>query len=506
MRTVITRKTLGLSWDDRLIQGCVVRSGMAETTIDKLTSFPRELNHDLTPMHPLPQDLKTFMEQLGADAETCVTSLSESEIMYRTLLRPFSDRKKIMDTIGSEVETLLPSMDSRLLVDFVLTGKEKGGSHVIQALCARQASVHQLVTACKGAGIDTEIVDCPCVAIAAGARSMFDLPLDSTVVVLHMGWTDTSIALLAGKNIKHMGSLPYGFEKIAPAPKTEGEETAARPAGKIQPGAIEAGESLTGFLREILIMLSRSGELEGEPVLLATGYAVAIKDLSVQVEETLGMSVIRPQLKDVYFDGGVDELLEGFLCASLAFRGFDSTDEVNFRQGEFGLTKHMKKLKVYAGPWAKAAAALMVIWIFGLSLDVFLKARTNADLTRKINSEFASVMPKGTPMVEPVKQMEQHLARLSGTAGALEGTPVDSPLEILKDLSQGIPANMDVLLDSINIDEASITLSGSTNTYNNVEQMQAVIAKLPYVKEVKIVSANVDKTDQKVKLKLVCKK
>jgi Tfp pilus assembly protein PilN len=98
------------------------------------------------------------------------------------------------------------------------------------------------------------------------------------------------------------------------------------------------------------------------------------------------------------------------------------------------------------------------------------------------------------------------LGRLSGKSGTLDGAPADSPLEILKDLSVAIPATLDVVFDSINIDQDSITLSGSTNSYNNVEQMQAVIAKLPYVKEVKIVSASVDKTDQKVKLKLVCKK
>ena len=212
------------------------------------------------------------------------------------------------------------------------------------------------------------------------------------------------------------------------------------------------------------------------------------------------------RLKDVQFEGSMDDLLSGFLSASLACRGFDETDETNFRQGELGLAKHMKKLKGYAGPWVKAALVLLVIWIFGLSLDVFLMARTNAGLTRKINAEFASVMPKGTPMVDPIKQMEQHLGRLSGTAGTLDGAAADSPLEILKDLSAGIPATLDVVFDSINIDQESITLSGSTTSYNNVEQMQAIIAKLPYVKEVKIVSANVDKTDQKVKLKLVCKK
>jgi Tfp pilus assembly protein PilN len=63
-----------------------------------------------------------------------------------------------------------------------------------------------------------------------------------------------------------------------------------------------------------------------------------------------------------------------------------------------------------------------------------------------------------------------------------------------------------VILDSINIDEDSITLTGSTGSYDNVERIKTILAGLPYVKEVKIVSANVDKNDQKVKLKLTCKK
>lgn len=506
MRTVITRKTLGISWDNHRIQGCVIRSGIADTAIERLVCIPREQNDDLTPRHTVVQDLKAAMEQVGPEAQTIVTCLDESEIMYRTLLRPFSDRRKILDTIGSEVETLLPSMDSRLMVDFVLTGKDREGSYIIQSLCARTTSVQDHVALCRAAGMDTEIVDCPAAAVAAGARSLLELPPEAPVVVVHMGWAQTSLAVLTGKAIRHIGSLPFGFERIAASALPEEADQAARLAGQVKAGSMEGGEHLSGFFREILIMLARAGELEGEPVLLATGYARAIKDFSRGVEESLGMSVIEPALRGVQFDGSMDELLSGFLSACLACRGVDSTDEVNFRQGELGLNKHMKRLKSYAGPWVKAALALLVIWIFGLSVDVFLKARTNAMLTRKIAAEFASVMPKGTPMVDSVRQMEQHLARLSGTAGALGGSAADSPLEILKDLSAGIPADLDVLLDTINIDESSLTLSGSTNSYNNVEHMQGIIAKLPYVKEVKIVSANVDKTDQKVKLKLVCKK
>jgi len=506
MRAVITRKTLGLSWDNRRISGCVIRSGIADTAIEKLVGMPRELNSDLTPRRPILEDLRAFMEQMGTEAETCVTCLSESEIMYRTLLRPFSDRKKIMDTIAAEVETLLPALDSRLVVDFVLLGKDASGSHVIASLCARTSSVQDHVALFKHSGVDTEIVDCPSAAVAAGARSLLELPPGKAVVVLYMGWASTSVAILEGKDIRHLGSFPFGFERLAPAVPPSEADAASWLTGKIESAAIEDPGNLPVFFREVLILLERAGELEGEPVLLPLGYASAIKDFRRSAEESLDMAVVQPVLKEVHCEAGMDDLFSCFLSASLACRGFDSTDEVNFRQGELGLTKHMKKLKGYAGPWAKAGMALLLIWIVGLSMDVFLKARTNAFLTKAINAEFVSVMPKGTPMVDPMKQMEQYLARLSGSAGALEGGASDSPLEILKDLSAGIPANLDILLDSINMDEASITLSGSTNSYNNVEQMQASIAKLPYVKEVKIVSANVDKTDQKVKLKLVCKK
>jgi hypothetical protein len=366
--------------------------------------------------------------------------------------------------------------------------------------------VQNLVGVCKDAGLDPEIIDCPSAAVAAGARFLFDLPDDKSVLIVYMGWAETSVAILAGKTIKYIGALPWGFERILLPAIPEGTTAAATFAQEMQPGTVEGGDRLKGFFREILIILERAGELEGEQVLLSAGYARLIRDFSQKAQDSLGITILNPALKDIQFEGTMDGLLSGFLSASLACRGFNTDDEVNFRQGELGLTKHMKKLKVYAGPWAKAALALLVIWIFGLALDVFLMARTNADLTKKIKTEFASVMPKNTPMVDPVKQMEQYLNRLSGQSGSLEGGASDSPLEILKDISAGIPANLDVTFDSINIDEGSITLSGSANTYNNAEQIQAVLAKIPYIKEVKIVSANVDKTDQKVKLKLVCKK
>jgi hypothetical protein len=142
----------------------------------------------------------------------------------------------------------------------------------------------------------------------------------------------------------------------------------------------------------------------------------------------------------------------------------------------------------------------------GLGINLSLNARVNHQLTTQIRKEFSSVMPPGTPMVDPVKQMEQLLSRIAPKAGKGPSGGQGSPLEILRDLSLDISKSIDVVVDSIYIDDETITVTGSTSSYDNVEKMKTGLQALPYAGEVKIVSANVDKTDQRIRLKLVCSK
>jgi hypothetical protein len=505
MRTVITKKALGISWDDLQVEACVIRTGIAEFAIEKIIRIDRDLNDAGNPKNTLSEDINKLTRYMGKDFDTCVTGLPEAEIMYRTLTRPFSDRKKVADTIGPEVETLLPALDSRLLVDFVMMGKDETGSNRIQALCTRFSTVQGILGSFKDTSLDPEIIHCPSVSIAAGARALLNLPDEKTVVLMNMGWKETSVAILADKMPAYVGSLPFGFERIASSAASEQGHTKRMILDNAKVLKLPAGDKLAAFFREILIILEKNGIAHEESVLVATGYARLIADLDERSQEALGIPVLAPSLKDVHYEGSQQDLLYSFLSASFACRAFDSGDAVNFRQGELGVSKRMKMLKGQAGSWIKAALVLFLIWVAGLTLDVSLKTHINKDLTSKIDSEFASVMPKNTPKVEPVKQMEQYLGKLSGQAGDLQGGG-GTPLEILRDLSAGIPSGLDVIFDSINIDEGDITLTGSTSSYDNVERIKVILSGFPYVKEVKIVSAVVDKNDQKVKLKLLCKK
>jgi len=503
MRTVITKKSIGITWDDQQIQVCIARRGIAEFSIDKIIRMDRELNEAGGSKNPLTEDLKSISRHIAQEIEISVMGLPENEIMYRMLSRPFSDRKKVAETIGPEVETLLPAFDSRLLMDFIIMGKSQEGNNRIQTFCTKFSAVEGLLEHFKGSIFDPEIIDCPSVALAGGARALLDLPLDRPTVLFHMGWKESSLAVLDGKDIVAVGSLPYGFERIINAVVSEQGLTRKLALDKAKISKIAAGDKMTSFFREILILLDKNGISRGEGVLVPAGYAILLSDLESTSEEILGLPVHFPQVP-VHCEEPTRDLFYGFLCASLACRAFDSTDAVNFRQGELGISKRMKMMKGYTGAWIKAAVLLLILWIAGLGLDVALKAHLNKNLTRMINAEFVSVMPKNTPLIEPEKVMEQYLRKLTGQSGTLRGK--DTPLEILRDLSAGIQAGTDVVLDNINIDEENITLTGSTGSYENVNVIKKTLTGLPYVKDVKDLSAIGEKGDQKVRLKLICKK
>lgn len=500
------RYSVGIYWDNISLHACIIKVGASELTIEKFISMARECDEKHAPKRSVSEELRELLKDASVEPfDTFVVGIPESETMHRSLLRPFGDRKKITQTITPEVETLLPILDGNIIVDYVLLGKDEAGLYHIETMAARHDSVQSLVTEMKASGIDPEIIDSPSASLLAGARHVFNLRDDATYLFLHMGWRDTSLAALQGKEVRYVGVFPYGFEKIATCVLGDTAKDPGQMGEKLREG-VEAGKLLDAYVREVLIALSRIDSPNHDYVLVPAGYACSIRDLADRFHAAAGISMDLPERNVVRSDADIHEMLQRFMPLSLALRGIDSADAVNFRKGDLGYTRKIEWLKGYAGAWTKVAAVLVILWLFGLGLNISFNARTNHQLSKLISKEFSTVMPNGTPMVEPVKQMEQHLARLSSHSGtgALNGG--STPLGIIRDLNAGIPRNIDILLDNVFIDENSVTLTGSASTYDSVERMKESLSSLPYIEGVKIISANVDKSDQRVRLKLICDK
>ncbi len=500
----MARYSVGVCWDNVSLRACLVKSGAADHAVERIVGMVRDYDEAYVPRKSIADELGALLkEALTEPMDTFVAALPEREAMHRTLTRPFGDRRKIALTITPEVETLLPVADGDILVDHVLLGKDEAGLHRVGTVTATHKGVGKLVADLNAAGVDPEIVDSPQSALLAGARNVFRLKDETTTLILHMGWQETSLAVLEGSDARHIGSFPYGFEKIALA-LFKGKAVPPAQLGNTLRQGVSAGALLDPWVREVLITLSRLGAGGFEHFLVPTGYARFIRDLPERFSRAADLPQDLPEAGSAQKGAEIGELLENFLPVSLAYRGVDRQEGVNFRKKDLSYSKKIEWIKGYTGTWTKVAVVLALLWLVGLGLNLSLNARVSHQLAGRIRQEFSAVMPPGTPMVEPVRQMEQHLSRLApGSANSPSGRGA-TPLEILRDLSVVIPGDIDVLVDSLSIDGEAVTLTGSTSSYDNVEKMKAGLSSLPYAGEVKIVSANVDKNDQRIRLKLAC--
>ncbi|HDP25854.1 MAG TPA: hypothetical protein ENN34_10480 [Deltaproteobacteria bacterium] len=501
----MAKSSLGICWNDIHVQAAVIKAGISEYTIEKMVRIPRECSENNTPKHTVTHDISLLVQELGMTADTRISCLEENQIMYRTVSRPFADRRKIADTIGPEVESLLPIMESRVITDFVMLEKDESGQHLIETISTGFNEVREHITTLQAAGIDPEEIEAPSMALSSGARNLFDLAEGKGYLFLHMDFNDSSLALFSGKRLRYACSFPYGLSTILSAVVREKGCTLTEITQEVRARGIEAGKQLDHYLREVLITLQRFSREEQDPELVPTGYARLITDLPARFEQEGGIHCGMPASRELRHDGSQEELLLNFLSVSLAIRGLDPGGGINLRQQELRSTKKLEKFREYAVKWIRVACILLVLWIFGVGLDVSFKTRISNELSRRIQAEFSSVMPTGTPLVDPIRQMEQYLARMSGKSGRIEKRGKDSTLEMLKDMSVKIPRDIDVVFDTVTIDEENLTISGSTKTYDNVDRIRIALAGIEYITEVKIISANIDKNDQRVKLRLVCK-
>ena len=89
----------------------------------------------------------------------------------------------------------------------------------------------------------------------------------------------------------------------------------------------------------------------------------------------------------------------------------------------------------------------------------------------------------------------------SGSGSEQGGVRVRS-IDVLLQISQSIPDNLDVLLNRMTVGADEVTISGETTDFNSVNDMKSRLEKNGFFKQITIASANMDKSGQKVLFKL----
>jgi Tfp pilus assembly protein PilN len=126
-----------------------------------------------------------------------------------------------------------------------------------------------------------------------------------------------------------------------------------------------------------------------------------------------------------------------------------------------------------------------------------------ARLDHQINEIFTSTFPDVKKIVDPVQQMRIKVAAFrKKMLFSGEGETTIRAIDILNNISQRIPSETDVTLTRMVIGSENVVISGDTDTFNSVDTIKSRLDQVDAFKNITISSANINKSDNRVRFNL----
>gem|GEM_PF-4211216 len=144
----------------------------------------------------------------------------------------------------------------------------------------------------------------------------------------------------------------------------------------------------------------------------------------------------------------------------------------------------------------------LVLLVGAASVDIYLRRQQVKQLDRHLAAMFTAVFPQAA-IVDPLQQMRVELAQAQKLTAAFGDNRIRLPvIDILKQISRAVPANMQAQLQRLTIAPGSIILAGTSAAFKDVDEIKKQLEKQPGFQQVIITSANADPTDKRIRFRL----
>jgi general secretion pathway protein L len=394
-----------------------------------------------------------LLAEKGWRADASVVALPGAAVSSLTVTLPFTDARRIEQTVAFEVEGQIPFELDQVAWDWQPIGQRDGKTDLLVAVVRRE-ELAALLAALAGAGVDPRSVVPPGPAYATllATGAVEPLPVEpgpsagpGAEVVVDVGLERTSICLAVSGAVEAARTFPGGAALLARGPgplvrelrATLGAWRARSGARPVRRLLLAGGAAATPGLAEAL-----AAEVEGavEPLALA-GPAAA----GVPAEEAPALA----------------------LALALALRGHQGgrAGRLNLRRGPFAFTRDFEHVKGKVGHLAAYAALVLLLAVVSTGVKALALARQEAALDRALCDAQQKIIGKCYPNVEEA----QAVLRGRGTPG---GTlPRTTAVDVLAELSHRVPPEVKLRLDRIEITRDKLHLQGTTEAAESVDRI-----------------------------------
>lgn len=459
------------------------------------------------------QALMRLVEEYNLSPDSVFTALPGQYVSHRAIELPFSDFKKVDQTIEFEMENYVPLPLEELLIDYQFLSSSKAGSTVLVSY-AKKSDFVKFLNMMTEVDIDPRYVGSEPVEMA-NLMKLGVLHPEDVYSIVDIGHEKTNILIFSGAQLQFARTIMMGgkdlTESIAkslsiPLIEAERMKVEIGQVGTDPEGTDETtrnvSEAMKAKLEELLLHLKQTfmafQEKKGDVIqaIVLCGGTSRLLGIDQYLSSKLRKNVSFLDCLDL----PINQLADSQWCRpiaasalSLAYRGVMGTkiSDIQFRRGEFAYKGEVKDYIILAkqAGFLLGAVMLFAIGSFGMSY-MTLKARAKNHASQ-ISKMAAEILPDA-----PKKSLSNPSAIVSILSGKITeaqdrqkkiGDELQtSILDILKELSATLPPRDTLQLDVDNFLVASrrIRIQGRTNSFPAVDQLKEALSKSKLFKNV----------------------
>jgi general secretion pathway protein L len=431
--------------------------------------------------------LNALLENIETEGATCIMSLPASQFFYRNLHVPFKDLKKIKQILPFELEPTLPLPVEDLLLDY-------------------------FPVASPGDSPQTEIF------VASIRRSRIEeyLALLSTqkivpAVITVSGYSIALWLIQPPGELKNGLIIDIGIQSCTLFVVSLGHIALVRsfPAGPREPA--ERIQSICADIQRTLYAFDETNSLDFEPeAVLLTGNGSDDEALVPDISNRLGIPArrvdivalntqvsLKPQAVESWAPCRTDNAAAMVLAEANGLKGF------NFRKGPFAPRNYWAENRRHLLKTGILAAIILMMGAANLLFDAYETKGKITRLDRQITDIFKTTFPDIKRIVDPLHQMRVKMDK-NRKSNLFQVHPESDArvIDLLNEISKRIPDTVDVVFTRLVVGPGSLLVTGNTDTFNTVDDIKGRLSEISFFKTVKINSANIDRSDNRVRFKL----
>jgi type II secretory pathway component PulL len=487
----MSRQILGLDIRHHTLTAILVRTGLKGSWIEAVIQTPLAVpeGEALQESTALEAALKEVYDQLGKGGAAPVAALPADQFSFRNVHIPFKESRKIRQVLPFELEPTLPRPVDEVVIDFRvihLPSQEEGANIIAAALENERMSAYLASLSAARLAPDTVSLSGYAAALCLAKWSdiaenclFMDIDLDHcTLYILISG----QVYLIRPIQIRPGGGDP-----------------------------VDKTKALCAHIRRTLAAFEALFHLEFElEEVHVTGWGLADLDFEGEAPPLLGVPVKRVDLaadaglpRKMAAQGTMPPAIQINTALGLALAEIEGLETFNFRKGPFSVRKRWAEHRGNLIRTGILALVMLIVLFANIMMDVNATERRVAHIDREIREIFQSTFPEITRIVDPLHQMEAAMTEAKQNAALPgEGKGDIRSIDILHELSRLIPEKVDVIVTRMVIGEESVLISGDTDTFNAVDEIQNRLEGSELFGKVTISSTNRERSGNRIQFKM----